>query len=212
MLTNCLIKYYNINRKTGKMENLNVLLNINSNYIIIGLLVFFFTLEQTISTPFQLKKRSRHLLQNILFQIPFVICNIFFVIFQVHSIDWLNHNNIGLLYLFQLPVWAKLITGVVFYDITTYWIHRSAHKFPLLWRLHRVHHSDIALDSSTFFRSHPIEPIFVFGVGNILTAALFGTDVLSMALYYFILNIFLFSNIQTSFILYGWIKQWGGFL
>jgi sterol desaturase/sphingolipid hydroxylase (fatty acid hydroxylase superfamily) len=32
----------------------------------------------------------------------------------------------------------------------------------------------------------------VFGVGNILTAALFGTDVFSMALYYFILYIFFF--------------------
>ena len=194
------------------MEKLNVLLNINPNYIIIGLLVVFFTLEQTINTPFQFKNRSRHLLQNALFQVVYVICNIFFATFQVYCIDWLNDNHAGLLYLFQMPVWANLIAGVVFYDFTTYWIHRSTHIVPLLWRLHRVHHSDTTLDSSTFFRFHPVELIFVFGVGNILTAALFGTDVLSMALYYFILNIFLFfehSNIHYPV----WLdKTWGGFL
>jgi len=193
------------------MEKLNVLLNINSNYFIIGLIVVFFTLEQILTTPSQFKKRSMHLAQNALFQVLFVLCNIFFATFQVYSIDWLNDNHVGLLYLFQIPVWAKLIIGVVFYDITTYWIHRSAHIVPLLWRFHRVHHSDTALDSSTFFRSHPIELIFIFGGGNILTAALFGTDVLSMALYYFILNIFLFlehSNIHYPVWLdktMGWI-------
>ena len=137
------------------MEKLNVLLNINPNYIIIGLLVVFFTLEQTLSTPFKFKNRPQHLLQNAMFQVVYVICNIFFATFQVYCINWLNDNHIGLLYLFQLPVWATLITGVVFYDFTTYWIHRSTHKVPLLWRLHRVHHSDTTLDSSTFFRFHP---------------------------------------------------------
>ena len=161
------------------MEKINALLNINSNYFIIGLIVVFFTLEQILTTPSQFKKRSMHLAQNALFQVLFVLCNIFFATFQVYSIDWLNDNHVGLLYLFQIPVWAKLIIGVVFYDITTYWIHRSAHRVPLLWRFHRVHHSDTALDSSTFFRSHPIELIFIFGGGNILTAALFGTDVAS---------------------------------
>ncbi len=55
-----------------------------------------------------------------------------------------------------------------------------------------MHHSDTTMDSSTVFRFHPIELILVFGIGNIVTAALFGADVISMALYYFFLYIFLF--------------------
>ena len=63
---------------------------------------------------------------------------------------------------------------------------------PILWRFHRVHHSDTTMDASTVFRFYPLELIFVFGTGNVLTALIFGTDVYSMALYYFILYMFFF--------------------
>jgi len=174
------------------MDLLNKLLEIDPNYIIIGLIAFFFSLEQIIKSPFNFKKRINHLFQNVLFQFILVVLNIFFVTFQVFSIEWFNSNHVGLLYQIELPIWAKLIVSVALYDITAYWIHRATHKIPLLWRLHRVHHSDTTMDSSTVFRFHPIELILVFGIGNIVTAALFGTDVFSMALYYFFLYLFFF--------------------
>jgi len=167
-------------------------LGIDPNYIVIGLIVFFFSLEQITKSQFDFKKRINHLFQNVLFQIILVGLNIFFVTFQVFSIEWLNSNHIGLLYLIELPIWAKLFISVALYDLTAYWVHRGTHKIPLLWRFHRVHHSDTTMDSSTVFRFHPIELILVFGIGNIVTAALFGTDVFSMALYYFILYVFFF--------------------
>ncbi|MEN8194658.1 MAG: sterol desaturase family protein [Bacteroidota bacterium] len=193
------------------MDILNKLLEINPNYIIIGLLVLFFTMEQVMGSPFKFEKRIGHLFQNVLFQIVLVILNIFFVAFQVFSIEWFNNNHIGLLYLVELPFWAKLFISVALYDITAYWIHRGTHKIPLLWRLHRVHHSDTSMDSSTTFRFHPIELILIFGIGNIVTAVIFGTDVFSMALYYFILYIFFFfehSNLNYP----NWINSTFGLI
>lgn len=174
------------------MEILDKILRIDPNYFIIGLLAVFFTLEQVSGTSFSFKKRGHHLLQNLFFQITLTLLNIFFVSIQVYCIDWLNANEIGLLYLVTLPLWAKLLLGVMLYDFTTYWIHRASHKIPLLWRLHRVHHSDTTMDASTTFRFHPLELILIYQTGNILTAGLFGTDVTSMALYYLILYIFFF--------------------
>lgn len=174
------------------MEILDTILNINPNYIIIGLLAIFFTLEQVSGTPFSFEQRGKHLFQNILFQIVLTVLNIFFVSIQVYCIEWLNSNEIGILYIVELPFWIKLFLGVVLYDFTTYWIHRASHKIPLLWRLHRVHHSDTTMDSSTTFRFHPLELIFIYQTGNILTAGIFGTDLTSMALYYFIIYIFFF--------------------
>lgn len=174
------------------MEMLDKILSVNPNYIIIGLLAVFFTLEQVSGTPFSLKKRGNHLFQNILFQITLTILNIFFISVQVYCIEWLNSNEIGLLYLVELPFWIKLFLSVALYDFTTYWIHRASHKSPLLWRLHRVHHSDTTMDSSTTFRFHPLELILIYQTGNILTAGIFGTDITSMALYYFIIYIFFF--------------------
>lgn len=174
------------------MEFLDKLLGIDPNYIVIGLIAFFFSLEQISKSSFNFKKRINHLIQNLLFQIILVILNIFFVTFQVFSIEWLNGYQIGLLYFIELPFWAKLFISVALYDITAYWIHRGTHAIPLLWRFHRVHHSDTKMDSSTVFRFHPLELILVFGIGNIVTATLFGTDVLSMALYFFFLYLFFF--------------------
>jgi sterol desaturase/sphingolipid hydroxylase (fatty acid hydroxylase superfamily) len=188
------------------METLNRILELNQNYLIIGLLVFFFSLEQITKTPFQFKNRGQHLFQNILFQITYTILNIFFITIQVYSIAWLNSNQVGLLYLIELPFWTKLFISVALYDLTTYWIHRASHVFPLLWRLHRVHHSDTTMDSSTTFRFHPIELIVVYQTGNIITAAVFGTDVLSMGLYYFFVYIFFFfehSNLSYP----NWINK-----
>ena len=174
------------------MELLNQVLEIDPNYMVIGLLIVFFSLEQILTTPFKFKNRGQHLLQNILFQITLVVLNSFFFAFVIFGIEWCNEKEIGILYLVELPFLVKLLLSVAFYDITTYWIHRASHKVPILWRLHRVHHSDTTMDSSSTFRFHPIELIVVYQTGNILTAAILGTDVLSLALYYFILYIFFF--------------------
>lgn len=174
------------------MELLESILSMDPNYLIIGLLALFFTLEQISSNPFSFKKRGEHLIQNILFQITLTLMNLFFVVLQVYCIEWLNNHKIGLLFYVQLPFWVKLILSVMLYDFSTYWIHRAAHKVPLLWRLHRVHHSDTSMDSSSSFRFHPLEMILVYQTGNILSAGIFGTDILSLGLYYFILYIFLF--------------------
>jgi len=174
------------------MEILDKILNVDPNYIIIGLLAFFFTLEQILDNPFSFKKRGEHLFQNILFQIVFFVINLFFISILIYCIEWLNSKEIGLLFLIGLPFWGKLILSVVLFDLTTYWLHRASHKIPLLWRLHRVHHSDTTMDSSTTFRFHPIELAIVYQAGNIVAAGIFGLDVTSLALYYFIVYIFFF--------------------
>jgi len=173
------------------MEKLQALLNFDANYIIIGLLVILYTMEQILNRPFRFSKRPQHLLNNILFQVVFFIANYFFAIFQVFCIQWLNNNHIGLLQQVHLPFWLNLIVGVALFDLTSYWFHRLAHKTPLLWRLHRVHHSDTTMDSSTFFRGHPLE-ILVFGNASIIAVAIFGMDMLSFGLYLFIFIPFAF--------------------
>ncbi len=174
------------------MEILNKILSVDPNYVIIGLLTVFFTLEQVSKTPFRFKKRGIHLFHNLLFQISLTVLNIFFITVLISCVEWLNAKKIGLLYLVEFPFWIRLFLGVLFYDFTTYWIHRCSHKIPFLWRLHRVHHSDTTMDSSTTFRFHPLELILIYQTGNILTAGLFGADVTSLALYYFIIYIFFF--------------------
>jgi sterol desaturase/sphingolipid hydroxylase (fatty acid hydroxylase superfamily) len=47
----------------------------------------------------------------------------------------------------------------VLLDFSFYAAHVSMHKVPALWRVHRVHHSDPALDVTTTIRQHPLEGV-----------------------------------------------------
>ena len=174
------------------MELINSILSIDPNYILIGLLSLFFFLEQVTINPYSFQNRGKHLFQNLLFQLSLTLLNLVFLGIQLQWIEWLTRHQIGLLHWTEWPYWVKLVLGVVFYDLTTYWIHRASHQVPLLWRLHRVHHSDTQMDSSTTFRFHPLEIIFIYQTGNVLTAAIFGTDMTALALYYLILYVFFF--------------------
>lgn len=62
----------------------------------------------------------------------------------------------GLKGLIENPVMASAVM-VVCFDLWSYVWHRLNHAVPLLWRFHRFHHSDEAMDVTTGFRFHPIE-------------------------------------------------------
>jgi sterol desaturase/sphingolipid hydroxylase (fatty acid hydroxylase superfamily) len=54
--------------------------------------------------------------------------------------------------------WAAMLFATLLLDsFAFYWVHRFMHARPLFWRLHRVHHSDSAVDVSTTLRNHPLE-------------------------------------------------------
>jgi sterol desaturase/sphingolipid hydroxylase (fatty acid hydroxylase superfamily) len=193
------------------MEELNALLRIDLNYILIALMVIFYSLEQVLNTQFKFTKRPQHLLNNLLFQAVFFIGNIFWATVTVYSIQWLNNHHIGLLYYVQVPLWLKLTLGVALFDFVNYWFHRTAHKVPLLWRFHRVHHSDTSMDASTNFRAHPIELILWFGTSNIVAAGIFGLDLVSLGLFFLIATPFFFLE-HTNLSFPSWIDKSFGIL
>jgi sterol desaturase/sphingolipid hydroxylase (fatty acid hydroxylase superfamily) len=64
------------------------------------------------------------------------------------------------------PVWARpiawpaaatLLADIVVLDLWAYLVHRAYHEVPLMRRLHRVHHLDQHLDTTSAVRFHPGE-------------------------------------------------------
>lgn len=172
------------------MQLIDYLLSINLDQLSIGLIFIFFTLEHVLNTQFAFKGRGMHMWQNFLFMVVFLIINMVWAAFFVSVIEWLNQREIGLFYLIQIPVWSKLILAVVLLDLATYWFHRLSHRVPVIWRFHRVHHSDTTLDASTYFRSHPVEIFLWFGSAPIMLSALFGFNLMDIGLFYFVIAIF----------------------
>jgi sterol desaturase/sphingolipid hydroxylase (fatty acid hydroxylase superfamily) len=50
--------------------------------------------------------------------------------------------------------WTEVILTLIVFDCWDYWMHRANHRIGLLWRFHKVHHSDTEIDVTTASRFH----------------------------------------------------------
>jgi len=173
------------------MELLESISNMNTNYFAYILIALFFTLEQILSGQFKFIRRPHHLFQNIPFEILVFLGNLFWAAVTVMLVEWFNTKQIGIFHHVDFPYWIQILAGIAMIDLVTYWFHRLAHNITVLWRFHRVHHSDISMDSSTYFRGHPIETLFWFGTSPVVAAGIFGLDLRIVGIYYVAVTPFL---------------------
>jgi sterol desaturase/sphingolipid hydroxylase (fatty acid hydroxylase superfamily) len=66
-------------------------------------------------------------------------------------------RGLGLFNVFRVPAWVAVPAGVILLDLAIYLQHVLFHAVPALWRLHRMHHADLAFDVTTGVRFHPVE-------------------------------------------------------
>ncbi|MEO1250898.1 MAG: sterol desaturase family protein [Pseudomonadota bacterium] len=66
----------------------------------------------------------------------------------------------GLLHQIDAPLWVGVLGAVVILDLVAFLQHRALHRFYFLWRTHRTHHTDAAIDATTALRFHPLETVF----------------------------------------------------
>ena len=77
----------------------------------------------------------------------------------------------GMLSRSDLPAWFAVVVAVVVLDFVIYLQHVLFHFVPVLWRVHRMHHTDLDLDVTSGNRFHPVE--IVVSIGIKLTAVAF---------------------------------------
>lgn len=71
-----------------------------------------------------------------------------------------ERGKFGLIQRLPLPGSVAWVVGFLALDYTNYLWHVCTHRVPLLYRLHRVHHSDLDMDVTTGFRFHLGEQVF----------------------------------------------------
>ena len=59
-----------------------------------------------------------------------------------------------------LQLAAMILIPMLLHDTWFYWAHRLEHKIPLLWRFHRLHHSDPAMNATTYMRDHFLQQVY----------------------------------------------------
>jgi len=100
----------------------------------------------------------------------------------VLAAQWAAEHGVGLLNLAALPLAVAAAITVAVRSLASYVVHRASHALPLLWRIHRVHHVDTALDLSTGLRNHPLELAIVAPCLAAATIA-FGLDPRTLMVY-----------------------------
>ncbi|MGZ5052757.1 MAG: sterol desaturase family protein [Methylobacter sp.] len=93
----------------------------------------------------------------------------------------------GLLNLAQLPDWLAAAISLLFLDFAIYCQHIVSHKWPLLWRLHQVHHTDLEFDATTAVRFHPLE-IMISMIYKVFWVVLIGATPWAVIAFEILLN------------------------
>lgn len=87
----------------------------------------------------------------------------------------------------SVPNGLTIVLSLLLLDVLIYWQHRLFHQVPILWRLHRVHHADAHVDTSTGLRFHPIEIILSILIKLAVVAAL-GIPAIAVLIFEIALN------------------------
>ena len=89
-------------------------------------------------------------------------------------------NDWGLFNLLNVSMWISIPLYLLLFDLTIYFQHRIFHAVKPLWKLHRMHHTDLDYDVSTGIRFHPfsivisslIKLLLIFVLGPVAIAVL----------------------------------------
>ncbi len=132
---------------------------INTNMIAIGLLLgaLFFFLILELAVPYRkasVSKLKRWLNNLGLGVLNVALMQLVFVSLAVATANYVTGKDIGMLNMVQVPDFLVIIDSIILMDLTLYAWHVLLHHLPILWRFHRVHHTDLDVDVSTAMRYH----------------------------------------------------------
>jgi sterol desaturase/sphingolipid hydroxylase (fatty acid hydroxylase superfamily) len=111
------------------------------------------------------------------------------IVLPVAAVGWavqVGEHDWGVLNQTAWPAWVEGMAAFVALDFAIFAQHWATHHVPALWRLHRVHHSDLDVDASTGVRFHPVEillsMLWKMGVVTVLGAGAVGVLVFEIVL------------------------------
>ncbi len=115
--------------------------------------------------------KVRHTAVNMVFLTTTIIINGIFGVATLGVFGWIEREQFGLLYLFDLPVWVELIIAILIFELMAqYTVHYLLHRVKWMWKFHMIHHSDTHLDATSGTRHHPGDFVMreVFALGAVI--------------------------------------------
>ena len=154
----------------------------------IGLLALFAGVEAIWPRRARVQPRRRRWSTNLAVGvINTLVLRLAVPVLAVGAAVWAQAHGIGLLNVLAVPHWLAFAVALVALDLTIYAQHVAFHRVPVLWRVHRMHHTDRDVDATTALRFHPVEIVISMGVKIAVVLAL-GAPPAAVILFEVVLN------------------------
>jgi sterol desaturase/sphingolipid hydroxylase (fatty acid hydroxylase superfamily) len=138
-----------------------------------------------------------------------ILLRVIFPAAAVGAALWAEANGYGLFPALGLHPLIAAIVAFVILDFAVWLEHVVSHKWPLLWRIHRMHHADTGFDVTTGLRFHPVEIVLSMFWKAAIVVAL-GAPAVSVLIFEIVLNgtaMFNHSNIDLPRPLDRWLRR-----
>lgn len=106
------------------------------------------------------------------------------------------------------PWWVEAVVAFLILDFVIYLQHVLFHAVPALWRLHRMHHTDLDFDVTTGLRFHPLEILISMGLKGAAIFAL-GAPAAAVLVFEVVLNatsMFNHGNVRLARVADRWLR------
>ena len=134
------------------------------------------------------RNRPRHILRNIgVSAIAAFVTNLTTAALTASIAHTAERMHFGLLRWIGGPHWLQIPLALLLMDGFGYFWHRVFHAVPMLWRFHRVHHSDSSLDLTSAQRFHPGDAT-IYALARAIAFMFFGVELWQMLLYEILLQ------------------------
>lgn len=98
------------------------------------------------------------------------------------------------------PFVVRVLLAFLAIELFSYWVHRAAHRFALLWQFHSTHHFVTELNGLKSVRTHPVDNV-VFYVARTVPLVIVGAgidEVVAATYFGGVLGIFAHANVSVS--------------
>lgn len=121
---------------------------------------------------------------------------------------FVERSGLGLLQLVELPFWLIVVVSVVLLDLAIWAQHWLFHAVPWLWRIHRMHHTDLHFDVTTGLRFHPLEILLSLAIKAVVIVAI-GAPAFAVLVFEVILSslaVFNHANVRLPERIERWLR------
>lgn len=162
--------------------------------VVVSVFAILFLVQMWIPRRGDVSARGRYL-RNL--SLPLISAAIVYLLLPLTLVGFaaiMAEQRLGLFNWLQWPAAIEFVITIIALDLAIYWQHRAMHVFAWLWRLHRLHHTDLNFELTLGLRFHPFEILFSLFFKGLMIAAL-GASPLAVLCYEILLAAFaLFSH------------------